>query len=375
MWVEVEIAKHGGALSFHDFMELALYHPRHGYYSSGRPRYGRGGDYLTAPTASAWYTAVHRHWLVRLAADLGPLTVVDVASGDGSYLTGLLECETASFLKRAVSVERSDALRALQDERFAGAAEVVSSLQEALPPQGAAVLHLSELYDAMPVHRVVQRDDGLKEMWVAAGGGKLVWQERAARPELGDYLRRHGVSLEDGQIAEIDLHACGFHRRLLRWAGVRAAVLTLDYGYPAVRLYDSRGRRSGSLACYREHRLTRDPLDVPGEQDLTAHVNWDDLRRAAEAEGWHEVGLYPLAELLVRTGLADVVEDRGLGLAAEIDGTTYHARQEIKRLLDPDGMGADLKVLVQATPEVAGAVAETLGNSLPPPTREAGSEE
>ena len=57
MWVEVEIAKHGGALSFHDFMELALYHPRHGYYSSGRPRYGRGGDYLTAPTASAWYAA------------------------------------------------------------------------------------------------------------------------------------------------------------------------------------------------------------------------------------------------------------------------------------------------------------------------------
>lgn len=364
MWFEGEIARLGGALSFRDFMEVALYHPRHGYYCSEQPRYGRGGDYLTAPTASSWYAAVHRHWLVGLAEVLGPLTVVDIASGDGSYLAGLLKGETADFLERTVSVERSDPLRVLQAERFATAVEVVPSLQEAPPPRQAAVLHLSELYDAMPVHRVVQRDDGLKEMWVISEVGTLGWRERPAPAELEGYLRRHGVSLEVGQIAEINPLAHDFHRQLLRWAGGHGVALTLDYGYPAARLYDPRGRRFGSLACYRAHRLTRDPLDAPGEQDLTAHVNWDDLRQAGDAEGWREIGLYPLAELLVRAGLTAVVEARGLGLTAEITGATYSARQEIKRLLDPDGMGADLKVLVQAAPEVAGVVAETLGNPM-----------
>ncbi len=369
MWVDREIAKRGGALSFHDFMELALYHPRHGYYSCNRPRYGRAGDYLTAPTASGWYAAVHGRWLQELAARLGPLTVVDVASGDGSYLAALLGQETAGALERAVSVERSEALRTLQSERFAGSGtvDVFESLQEAPPPRGAALLHLSELYDALPVHRVVRREDTLCELWVTAEGGSLEWQERTAPPELTDYLLRHGVRLEVGQIAEINLHARGIHEQLMRWAGARGAAITLDYGYPAARLYDSRGRFGGSLACYREHRLGRNPLDVPGEQDITAHVNWDDLREAAGAVGWCEVGLFPLAELLVRAGLAELVEAGGLGLDAELDSDTYGRRQEIKRLLDPDGMGADLKVLVQAAPGVADAVSAALQSPARPP--------
>jgi SAM-dependent MidA family methyltransferase len=171
------------------------------------------------------------------------------------------------------------------------------------------------------------------------------------------------VSLAPGQLAEINPEAEEYHGKLLEAIG-GGLVLVLDYGYPARRLYDPRGRARGSLVSYRRHELGRDLLDSPGERDLTAHVNWDDLRRAAKLRGWQEIALIPLAEFLVRAGLARLVEEQGLGPEAELDADTVTERQEIKRLLDPEGMGSDLKMLVQGRGELAEVAAEILGREV-----------
>jgi SAM-dependent MidA family methyltransferase len=186
-----------------------------------------------------------------------------------------------------------------------------------------------------------------------------VWREHPAPPELEGYFDAHRIELVDGQVAEASLAARETHRRLLS-AAAQGVCLVLDYGYPAARLDNPRGRLGGSLTTFTRHRFGRDPLEAPGEQDLTAHVNWDDLRGAAADGDWHEVALLPLAELLVRGGLADELETRGLGMEAELDADTVAARQEVKRLLDPDGMGSDLKALVQATPDTVAAVRAAL---------------
>jgi SAM-dependent MidA family methyltransferase len=354
VWLVKEIEVRGGAVSFHDFMALALYHPDHGYYSAKRPRYGRHGDYLTAPSASQWYGAVLTRFLTQLAERSGPLTLVDMASGDGLFLAQVLEQAgslTADLLRGVVSVEQSKAMRNLQQERLKEAQLPVSigaELPAGGPPAGVVVVHASELYDAIPVHRLFWGEDGIFEQWVEVSDGELRWCQRPAPPELHRYFVDHGVELRIGQLAEVNLKARPLHSAALEWAGENGLAVVLDYGYEAQRLYDSRGRFSGSLACYRDHRLSRDPLAHPGEQDMTAHVNWDDLRFAAHDAGWTEVGLWPLAEFLVRGGIADEMEQRGVGIEAELTADTYTERQEIKRLLDPEGMGADLRVLVQA---------------------------
>jgi SAM-dependent MidA family methyltransferase len=194
----------------------------------------------------------------------------------------------------------------------------------------------------------VAREGSLNEFWVGVESGKLCWQERRAGPELAEYFHSHNLSLEPGQVAEVNLDVFGLHRDLLHLAGVAGVALVLDYGHPAARLYDPRGRRNGSLACYRDHRLGRDPLAEPGEQDITAHVNWDDLRCVASSAQWVETGLWQLAEFLVRAGIGEVMEDAGLGAGSDLTAEVVNERQEIKRLLDPDGMGSDLKMLVQA---------------------------
>jgi SAM-dependent MidA family methyltransferase len=350
-WIVDEIVERGGAVPFDTFMDLALYDPVRGYYSSLSPRYGRAADYLTAPTASAWYARVVARLLRGLASATGPVRFIDVAAGDGSFLAGLTQSlggTTAVVIDGAVAVERSGAMRQSILDRVGGSTVRVSDLGEIGAASGPTVIHASELYDAHPVARVVGRDGGLREMWVTVEKGVLAWSERPPRDEVTAYFGSHGVVLEEGQVAEANLGAVASHRDALRVAGSDGLMMVLDYGYETARLYNPRGRRGGSLATFRRHRVGRDPFEAPGETDITAHVNWDDLRAAGREEGWVEVGLWPLAEFLVRAGLAADLEERGLGMEAEIDAATFSARQEVKRLLDPDGMGSDLKVLVQA---------------------------
>ncbi len=365
MWIEEEIADRGGAVSFRDFMELALYHPEHGYYSSPAPRYGRSGDYLTAPTASPWYARTVARLAANLASRLGPVTVADLASGDGSFFEAFLEAAAggpAPVIRRAVSIETSAPLRGRQRTRLGEKVEIAPSLAEVAPAAGPTILHASELFDALPVHRVVQRPGGLRELWVRNGPRGLEWEERPAPAALVEYFEGHGIQLVDGQVAELNLAASELHRTFLDWAGASALVLVLDYGYAAARLYNPRGRRHGSLAVFSRHVLSRDPLAEPGGRDITAHVNWDDLRRPAGAAGFREIGLWPLGVFLLHAGLPSLVDEANLGLARELDAQSYAQRQELKRLLDPDGMGTDLKMLVQG----CGPAAEAAGELLAP---------
>jgi SAM-dependent MidA family methyltransferase len=249
-------------------------------------------------------------------------------------------------------------------DRLAGAAVAVR-VADRCGGDGAepAVVHASELYDAMPVHLVERTAAGLLELTVVGAGAGLRWGKRPAGADLEGYFSRHGVELEEGQAAEINPVAETAHRRLLETCG-EGVALVLDYGYEARRLYDPRGRRHGSLVSYREHEVGREVLDSPGERDLTAHVNWDDLRLAAASCGWAEIGLMPLAEFLVRAGIAERVDEAGFGIEADLDARTVAARQEIKRLLDPEGMGSDLKMLIQAKGRLGEIAAEILNRPL-----------
>jgi len=368
MWILREVRKLGGEIDFRQFMELALYHPEHGYYSSAKTPWGRDRDFLTAPTASGWYSATWAGFLSDLVRRAETrCSLVDVAAGDGAFVAavlGGLGVAAPAVLASTSLVDRSSAMRERARAKL-GDATVDVEITAALPRRFGrpAVVHASELYDAMPVHRVEQTATGLSEMVVAVRDGALVWRRRPAGPELARYFVEHQVALADGQIAEVNPAAESSHRKVLESSG-EGLVAVLDYGYEASRLYDPRGRRHGSLVSYRRHRVGRDLLDAPGEQDLTAHVNWDDLRRAATTCGWDEIGLMSLAEFLVRAGLGERLDEAGFGPDADLDADTVTARQEVKWLLDPEGMGSDLKVLIQGRGTLGEIAAELLGRPV-----------
>lgn len=331
----------GSRLTFAAFMELALYHEHLGYYCrSARPfPAGPAGDFVTAPSLGPVFAGVLASALASLSQAVGqPLTFLDLGAGEGSLLRGLAQSFQEGLFRRAVAVERSPAGR----QRLAAMcpwAEVVCALADAAPAEGPAVVVASEFYDAQPCHLVEQGPQGLEELYVTVDReGRLSWAKGApSTPALASYLAKHGVALEVGQRAELRPQVEGLHRQLLAWAGREALVLVVDYGYPAGRLYNAKARRGGSLVGYRQHQLVREVLQAPGEVDITAHVNWDDLLAAAGGLGFQSRAPEPLALFLVRMGVLRAFPSKQEGSLP----------WEVKALLNPAGMGSELKVLAQ----------------------------
>ena len=337
-----------GDLSFHDFMEVALYHPETGYYARGENPVGRGADYVTAPVLSPVFPFALGN-LVRefVRRNEGALcSIVDIGCGDGALIRELagLSMENTRFFGVDRSLSRSGGVPDPAALSFA------SSLDE-VPRDGAHLILSNELYDAFPFARLVRRGGSLHELWVQERDGTLDWTEREAPPGYADYFASHGIEMTEGQFADVSLDWAAFHRHMLRFVE-RGLVVTIDYGYPAAKLFHPRARRFGTAAAYAGQRVSRDLLAAPGEQDLTAHINFSDLERAGEAEGAPTLFFDRLAKFLLTLDVTShelfrPVSESGI-MTAEEGIALLEARESARRLVLPDGIGEEMRVLVQA---------------------------
>lgn len=342
-----ELAAAGGCLTFARFMELALYHPELGYYNRPGVSIGRRGDFTTAPAFHPAFGAMAARQVAIMWARLGrptPFQVVEVGAGGGHLARALLTSlpPAARAAVRYAVVERSPALRAAQAQALAG---LPVAWWDALPVGGVTGVVLSnELFDALPVHRVVQTASGLQELYVVWDGTGLA--EAAgppSTPRLGAVLAAGGAVLRPGQRAEVSL-AAGDMIRAMGGCLERGYVLTIDYGDLGARLY---GRRhpAGTLRCYCRHFRVDSPYQRLGQQDMTADVDFSHLIRAGRAAGLAPLGLLTQGEWLGALGLAEQVA--ALAARAEAEAGARAERDRLQFLLDPAGPGGAFRVLIQ----------------------------
>lgn len=336
-----------GPISFSDFMEAALYDPEEGYYTRGAS-IGEGGDFLTSPHASpAFAAALARLFSIDAEHLPGPVDFVEVGAGNGRFLEDFtaalaqIDPELQARL-RLTAIEASPAGRdTLAARRLQPQPRILASVEELAEASLQGWIFSNELFDALPVARVVGSEDGLMELRVGVAADAFVWVVTPAVAPLREHLESFGVTLEPGQKGEIALAASGLHRRLTR-ALTRGWMVIFDYGHPARMLYHPFARHEGTLAVHLRGRRGGDPLLHPGHQDLTAHVNWDVLLRAGEAEGMR-------AERLMRQGL--FLTEAGIFDFAGNDAEKWR----IFRLVDPGGMGEEISVLIQSKAVTSGA--------------------
>ncbi|HEX6098082.1 MAG TPA: SAM-dependent methyltransferase [Thermoanaerobaculia bacterium] len=336
---------HYGDLSFRDFMELALYHPEFGYYARSQNPVGKGADYVTAPLLSPVFSFalsnLVREFVSRCEGVL--CSIVDIGCGDGGLIESIARGEwpdSVRFFGVDRSLERVDC----------GEATYVRTLGE-LPRDGVQLFLSNELYDAFPFARLVRRGEHVHELWVKERDGVLDWAEHEAPPLYDDYFAERGIELAEGQFADVSPEWEAFHADVARFLR-RGLIVTIDYGYPADKLFHPRARRFGTAAAYAGQRVSRDLLANPGEQDLTAHVNFSDLERAGAREGATTLFLDRLARFLLSLGITNhelfrpvhelTIESPEQGMAL------MEAREEARRLVLPDGIGEEMRVLVQA---------------------------
>jgi SAM-dependent MidA family methyltransferase len=342
-----------GPITFARFMELALYDPDFGYYRSDEPRPGRGGDFLTAPETDP----IFGHALARQVDDawrrLGEPTAFDLieyGAGTGTLAEAILRglvADGSGLIERMryrpveVDQRRLDQLRRRLDAAGFGALVRTDAPDE--PATG--IVLANELLDALPVHRVVGEDGELREVFVGvAGDGFCDVVGPPSTPALAQRLADEGVVLAEGQRAEINLGIGPWLDEVA--AGLaRGIVVVIDYGHPAAELYGP-DRRDGTLRAYVRQAVHDDPYRHVGLQDLTAHVDFTAVERAAAGRGFDVLGLTTQAELLTSLDAGGLLHRLGTDPATS-PADYLAARAGLARMLDPRFMGG-FRVLVLA---------------------------
>ena len=340
-----------GPISFAAFMEAALYDPEFGYYMTAGPRIGREGDYYTSLDVHPIFAELVGRQIAQAAEAIvpsGEFTIVEMGAGKGLLAQHLLNAYRRAkpdFLARLryLLVERSPAMVETQKQRLrelTGAGGRIAWVPDldAVSADSITGLFLSnELVDAFPVHRLVKRPLGLREIFVGWDGSRFIEIEAPPfSPDLEAYFARIGISLEVGQQAEVNLQALEWMRQVgtrLR----RGLVVTIDYGHAAADFF-APARKTGTLLGYYRHTVSDSPYVHVGQQDLTAHVDFTSLALAGQDVGLKVTGFTNQLHFLI-----------GLGIESSFAGLDPESPQSasMRELLRPDGMGTTYKILIQ----------------------------
>jgi len=310
------------------FMGEALYHPDLGYYARGKVRTGRKGDFFTNVSVGAMYGRLLALDLEQRWERLGRparFTVVEQGANDGLLARDLLAAAAGAFREvlQYVIVEPFAALETLQREALKTVPSVRWYKSLATVPAWTGAHLSNELIDAFPVRRVVFRSDRWWECGVDWQNGTLAWCDL---PLQGVPPQAAG---SEGFITEVRNHDAPWLRDVLERME-RGWVLAVDYGMEREAYYDD-SRNEGTLRAYRNHSVSKDLLAAPGEQDLTAHVEWTTLREvvgsSASMQDQHRF-LMAQAERLFAKGNLDAA-----------------ARRQFMTLIHPEMMGRAFQVL------------------------------
>ena len=315
--IRSEIAAAGGWISFARYMELAL----QAYYGKSDRQFGASGDFVTAPELGRLFGRT----LARQLAEIeGP--ILELGAGTGALAETLL----AELPREYFILETSAALRERQAARLGGKVKFL----DRLPEKFRGVVIANEVADALPVHAVAWQPAGIMERGVSSD---LVWKEKPAKGTLLSEAKAIDVTAPYN--SEIGLAARAWMRSLAERLE-QGVIFVIDYGFPRHEYYHPQ-RSMGTLMCHSRHRAHGDVFQRPGEQDITAHVDFSALARAARESGLEVLGYATQAQFLVNCGITDVLSQ------ANIENALHYApiAAEAQKLLSPAEMGELFKVL------------------------------
>jgi NADH dehydrogenase [ubiquinone] 1 alpha subcomplex assembly factor 7 len=335
--------KANGPISLATYMGLALSHPRDGYYTAGRP-IGAAGDFITAPEISQMFGELVGFFLVNLWQQMGQptsFTLLELGPGRGTLMQDALRAAArADGFENALHLqlfEQNALLKAEQEKRLAKYSPYWATDIDAVSGDPLFVV-ANEFFDALPIKQFIKTDDGWHERLVGLRDGARAFglsptpiAESAAPAEV------HGAYA--GEVLELSTAAIETMQKLSRKVALQGgAILAIDYGYE--------GTQTGeTLQAVKSHAFA-EPLEAPGDADISAHVNFGVLADAAKSTGLAVAPLAKQGEWLLKLGLGE----RAKALARANPGEAGNIARAIERLTSPEQMGTLFKVLCAHSP-------------------------
>jgi SAM-dependent MidA family methyltransferase len=350
----VEVIRRDGPIPFSRYMQMCLYEPELGYYARKREQFGKAGDFYTSSDVHAVFGRLlcrqfEEMW--RVLGSTKQIDIIELGPGRGLFALDVLDWAEKKFPDFAAAlhyrlVETSEWLRDKQRERLAkhitsGHASIHESIDESEPKLGHVVIvFANEFFDALPVE--ILTDAG--EIHVALDeNNSFVESVVPARPELLEYVDRYSVRPEPGERVEVNLSALDCLCKVSRlFDDRRGFAVFVDYGY--TRAEQQAGRHRDTLLTYRKHQVGGDPYQAPGEQDITAHVNFTALQEVAEENQMDSIALIKQSQLLI--GIGEATEFADAFEEATLPQERAKVTLQLKHLVTPDGIGETFDVLV-----------------------------
>jgi SAM-dependent MidA family methyltransferase len=329
-----------GPIPFEVFMDLSLYDPDGGFFTTGKLRSERGGDFLTSPEVSPLFGETLARFVELERKRIGqPFEVVEVAAGSGSLIGPLRRAVDVAVWAVETSPAAREALGAILDP---------NRVRSDLPDRIRGVVIANELLDNLPMALAQRVEGGWRERWVGVDEDRLAMVDAYPRAEVVDWLGAYAGDVPEGGWVEVQLAAGVWLREALQRLDA-GSLLVFDYGDTAENLIPR--RQDGTLRTYRAHHLGPHPLDEPGETDITADVNFTALMAVA-GEAGVSFELHRQDDFLTALGLGDRLSDlRHAELEAARSGDDMERlrlrtmKTEAETLLHPRGLG-DFRVLV-----------------------------
>ena len=372
----IERIRTDGPLPFAEYMNLALYDPKLGYYARTDRRSGRAGDFFTSVDTgplfgellSKQFGQMWRIVAAQAGDGRGHCDVVEAGAGGARLARDVLDRSTVADPEfyaaiRYTLVERSPAGRRAHASTLDPHRSKLRGSGVELPSRVHGIIFANELLDALPVHPIVMTGNGLREVYVDADGERLVERLGAVSIAVRAHVERFHIRLEPGWRAEVCPAAVSWVEDAGRCLD-RGFLVLVDYGHDAAELY-SLTHATGTLASYRRHHVATDVagsepsppwLEEPGTGDITAHVDLTAVRQAAERVGLRTLGILDQTYFLLGLASAELAETGSDEDDHDIEA--MKRRLALKTLLLPGGLGSTHKVLIFSknvgTPQLLG---------------------
>ena len=342
-----------GPIPFSRYMELCLYEPELGYYSRAREQFGKAGDFYTSSDVHAVFGRLLARQFEEMWRALGSperIDLIELGPGRGLFARDVLDWSAKQFpeFSRAVRytlVEQSPHLREKLRERLAehiaaGKCEVLESIEETSDVRGdPLVLFANEFFDALPVD-VIDHRGALR---VGFADGRFTETFVKPSPVELEFLDRYSVHPEEGERVEVSLAALDWMDRIATlFRDRRGFAVLIDYGY--TREEQLAGRHRDTIMTYRQHVASASPYEAPGEQDITAHVNFTALRARAEERGLDPLALLTQSQFLI--GIGEETEFADAFQECRLPQERAKVALQLKHLISPSGMGETFQVLL-----------------------------
>jgi SAM-dependent MidA family methyltransferase len=344
-----------GPMRFSRYMELCLFHPELGYYSRATEQFGKAGDFYTSSDVHAVFgrlLARQFEEIWRVLDSPERIDVIELGPGRGLFASDVLDWsakQLPDFARglRYQLVEQSSTLRARLNEHLSshiasGKAVIYETLEDATAASGQhLIVFANEFFDALPVEIVDHRGS----VRVAENNGRLTEQFVAPSSDELQFLDSYSVHPEPGERVEVPLASLSWIDRIAAaFAGRQGFAVLIDYGY--TREEQLAGRHRDTLMTYRRHQASPSPYEAPGEQDVTAHVNFTALRSRGSDHGIDPIGLLTQSQFLLGIGeetqFADAFQD------CRLPQERAKVALQLKHLISPEAMGETFQVLVMS---------------------------